>query len=393
VSSHVTKSGARPIGAKVLTRPKRLGAEVLGTRALNRALLERQMLLGHSTRSVTAAIEQLVGLQAQAPNPPYIGLWTRLLDFRCDQLAQLIRDRQIVRVALMRGTIHLVTARDCLALRPLVQPVLDRAIYANGSLISELRHVDIGTLVADARTLLEERPLTNGQLSTALKASWPSHDPSALTHAVRCLAPLVQVPPRGIWGAKGQAMHTTAEHWLGKAIDTNVSLDHLVLRYLGGFGPASVMDIQTWCGLTGLDEIVDRLRPALRTFRDESGRELFDLPDAPRPDPARQAGVRFLPEFDNVLLSYADRRRIISDEDRKRIYTVNGLVPGTVLVDGFVHGKWKIDRGDGAAKLVVEPFRKLSKKDSAAIVEEGLRLISFAVGEESREVQVIPVAA
>ncbi len=266
-------------------------------------------------------------------------------------------------------------------------------MYASGSLVSELTDVDVATLAADATSLLEKRPLTNGQLSTALEAGWPNHDTSALTQAVRCLTPLVQVPPRGIWGAKGQSMHTTAEHWLGRPLETNVSLEHLVLRYLAGFGPVSVMDIQAWCGLTGLDEIFDRLRPTLRTFRAKSGKELFDLPGAPRPDPATPSAVRFLPEFDNLVLSHADRTRIISDDDRKRIYTVNGLVPGTVLVDGFVHGKWKIDRGKGAPNLVVEPFRGLSKMDRVAIEEEGLRLLSFVSGEDSREVQVIPVAA
>jgi hypothetical protein len=386
-------TAVRPVGGKGMKRATGAGMEVLGRRALNRALLERQLLLRRSRLSVTAAIEQLVGLQAQAPNPPYIGLWTRLLDFRPDQLAQLITDRKMVRIALMRGTIHLVTARDCLALRPLVQPVLDRAIYASGSIISELRDVDVGSLVGDARELLEDRPLTNRQLGVALEASWPDHDPSALTHAVRCLAPLVQVPPRGIWGAKSQAMHTTAEHWLGQPLETNISLEHLVLRYLAGFGPASILDMQTWCGLTGLDEIVDHLRPRLRTFRNESGRELYDLPDAPRPDPATPAAVRFLPEFDNVLLSHTDRTRIIGDDDRTRIYTVNGLVPGTVLVDGFVHGRWRIDRRNGAARLAVEPFRKLSKKDAAAIVEEGLRLLSFSGGEEAGDVQLTPIAA
>ena len=373
------------------TRPT--GGEVLGKRALNRALLERQLLLRRSTLSVTASLEQLVGLQAQAPNPPYIGLWTRLRHFTPDQLAQLITDRQVVRIALMRGTIHLVTSRDCLCLRPLLQPVLDRAIYANGSLISEFTGVNVDTLVVDARALLEERPLTNRQLGAALKAAWPGHDPSALVQAIRCLVPLVQVPPRGIWGAKGQAMHTTAETWLGRPLETDVPLDHLVMRYLAGFGPAAIMDMQAWSGLTGLDEIVDRLRPRLRAFRDESGRELVDLPDAPRPDPETSVGVRFLPEFDNVLLSYADRRRIISDENRKRIYTVNGLVPGTVLVDGFVSGKWTLNRSRGPATLVIEPFTKLSKKDRSAIVEEGLRLLSFAVGDSAQSVQLIPVEA
>jgi len=365
---------------------------VPGKRALNRALLERQMLLRRSALPVTAAIEQLAGLQARAPNPPYIGLRTRLHRFTPDQPGQLITDRQVVRIALMRSAIHLVTARDCLYRRPVFQAVLDRAIYTNGSLISELTGVNVVTLVTEARALLEQRPLTNRQLGAGLKVRWPNHDPSALTRAVRCLAPLVQVPPRGIWGASGQAMHTTAESWLGRPLETNGSLDHLVLRYLAGFGPATVMDMQAWSGLTGLGEIVDRLRPRLRTFREEAGRELLDLPDAPRPDPAGSAGVRFLPEFDNVLLSYADRTRIISDEDRKRIHTVNGLVPGTVLVDGLVRGKWKIDRGGGAGKLVIEPFRKLSKHESSAIADEGLRLLSFAVGEESQDVEIVSTA-
>jgi hypothetical protein len=383
-------TGARTNSANALKRSKGVGGEVLGRRALNRALLERQMLLRRSTLPIAAAIEQLVGLQAQAPNPPYVGLWTRLRDFRPDQLAQLITGRQVVRIALMRGTIHLVTARDCLALRPLLQPVLDRAVHANGSLISQLAGVDLDTLVADARALLDQHPLTNGQLSAGLKPGWPKHDPAALTRAIRSLAPLVQVPPRGIWGAKGQAMHTTAETWLGRSLETNVSLDHLVLRYLAAFGPASVMDVQAWSGLTGLGEIIDRLRPKLVTFRDESGRALFDLPEAPRPDPAASPGIRFLPEFDNVLLAHGDRTRIISDDNRKRIYTVNGLVPGTVLVDGFVGGKWTIARRRGVATLIIEPFRKLSKNDRSAIIEEGSRLLSFAAGKEVQRVQLIP---
>jgi hypothetical protein len=351
------------------------------------------MLLRRSTLSVPAAIEHVIGLQAQAPNPPYFGLWTRLRHFTPDLLSRLVTDRQVVRIALMRGTIHLVTARDCVDLRPLVQTVLDRAIYANGSLVSELRGVDVATLKAEARALLEARPLTNRQLSGALKAKWPDHDPSALIRAVRGLVPLVQVPPRGIWGAKGQATHTTAEFWLGRPLQTNASVDDLVLRYLAGFGPATVMDVQAWSGLTGLGEVVDGLRPKLRTFRDEAGRELFDLPDAPRPDPARSSDVRFLPQWDNVLLSHADRTRIISEDARQRIHSVNGQVPGTVLVDGFVGAKWKIVHRERSGTLVIEPFTRFSKNEGEALVEEGSRLLSFVVGPEAKDVELIPYSA
>jgi len=367
-------------------------AEVLGPRALNRALLDRQLLLRRSDLPVTAAIEHLVGLQAQAPNPPYVGLWTRLRQFETNELASLIQDRQVVRIALMRGTIHLVTARDCLSLRPLLQPVLDRGIYANGATPAEVAAIGVDALVTEATALLHHEPLTNQQLGARLNDRWPGHDPAALTHAVRCLLPLVQVPPRGIWGASGRATHTTAETWLGRPLTRTGSLDDLVRRYLAGFGPATVMDIQAWSGLTGLGEVVDRLRPGLRCFRDEDRRELLDLPDAPRPDPSTPADVRFLPEFDNVLLSHMDRSRIISDESRARILTVNGLVPGTVLVDGFVSGTWKIDRRAGVGRLVVQPFQRLTKKNVSAIADEGLRLLSFAVGEEAHDVRIEPVA-
>jgi hypothetical protein len=366
-------------------------ADVLGPRALNRALLDRQLLLRRSALPVTAAIEHLVGLQAQAPNPPYVGLWTRLGHFEANELSRLIQDRQVVRIALMRGTIHLVTTRDCLFLRPLLQPVLDRGVYANGAMPAEVAAIGVDALVAEARALLHQEPLTNQQLGARLNDRWPDHDAAALTHAVRCLLPLVQVPPRGLWGATGRAKHTTAETWLGRPLDDTGSLDDLVLRYLAGFGPATVMDIQAWSGLTGLGEVVDRVRPNLRSFRDGDGRELLDLPDAPRPDPATPAAVRFLPEFDNVLLSHADRSRIISDEHRARITTVNGLVPGTVLVDGVVSGTWKIDRGAGVGRLVVQPIRRLTKKDASALEEEGQRLLSFVVGEEANDVRIGPV--
>jgi hypothetical protein len=219
-----------------------------------------------------------------------------------------------------------------------VQPVIDRGLYANRAHREGLEGVDIEALSAAGRALLEERPRTAKELGVLLRERWPERDPASLARAVRHLVPLVQVPPRGVWGRSGPAAHTTAEAWLGRSLDSDPSLEEMVVRYLGAFGPASVKDVQTWSGLTRLGEVVDRLRPRLSTFQDERGRELFDLPDAPRPDPDTPAPARFLPEFDNLILSHADRTRVIADEYRKAIASKNGMVPATFLVDGFVRG-------------------------------------------------------
>ena len=217
---------------------------ILSSRALNRATLERQMLLRRQRLSAEEAIEHLVGMQAQAPNPPYVGLWTRLEDFHPDELARLILDRRAVRVALMRNTVHLVSARDCLALRPLMQPVIDRGLYGNRAHRAGIEGVDIEALSAAGRALLEERPRTAKELGEILRERWPERDPASLARAVRHLVPLVQVPPRGVWGMSGQTTHTTAEAWLGRPLDPDPSLEEMVLRYLGAFGPASAKDVQ-----------------------------------------------------------------------------------------------------------------------------------------------------
>jgi hypothetical protein len=360
---------------------------VLSPRALNRATLGRQMLLRRQKLPALQAIEHLVGMQAQAPDPPYVGLWTRLEGFYPDELARLILDRRVVRVALMRNTVHLVSARDCLALRPLVQPVIDRGLHANRA---GVEGVDIEALSAAGRALLEERPRTAKELGMLLQERWPERDPASLARAIRHLVPLVQVPPRGVWGKSGPATHTTAEAWLGRPIDRDPSLEEMVLRYLGAFGPASVKDVQTWSGLTRLGEVVERLRPRLLCFRDEYGRDLFDLPDAPRPDPDVPSPPRFLPEFDNLILSHADRTRVIADEHRKAIASRNGMVPATFLIDGFVQGTWKTERNRGKAMLEVEPFEALAKQDRRVLAEEGERLIRFiGHGAETFEVNFV----
>jgi Winged helix DNA-binding domain len=360
-------------------------SDVLGLRALNRALLDRQLLLrrtplpddGTRADRVIETVEHLVGMQAQAPFPPYYGLWSRLAGFRPADLAELILDRRVVRIALMRGTIHLVSARDCMTLRPLVQPVLDRGL--NGIFGKQIEGVDTVALAAAGRVLLEQSPKTFSELGSLLSEQWPGHPPNALAQCVRALVPLVQVPPRGVWGAAGQSAHTSAEAWLGRPVDSNPSLERLVVRYLAAFGPATVRDIQAWSGLTRLRGPVERLRPGLRTFRDEQGNEMFDLPEAPRPDPATPAPVRLVAEFDNLVLGHADRTRVISPQNRERLFTANGIFPGTVLVDGFVRGIWRITRSRRAAVLTIEMFEPVARLDRAAITSEGERLLAFAV--------------
>jgi hypothetical protein len=371
--------------------------DVLNLRALNRALLARQMLLEPSplpegpgrAGAVIAMVEHLAGLQAQAPFPPYYGLWSRLTGFQPADLAELLVSRQVVRIALMRSTIHLVSARDCLTFRPLIQPVLDRSLPAIFG--KQFAGLDTGALAEVGRALVDAEPRTFGELGGLLSPDWPGHPPNALAQGVRVLVPLIQVPPRAVWGASGLSRHTSAQAWLGSPLDPSPSVDALVARYLAAFGPATVADVQAWSGLTRLGEVVDRLRPGLRTFRDERGKELFDLPDAPRLAPGTPAPVRLVAEFDNLVLSHADRARVISPDHRQRLNTRNGIFPGTVLVDGFVAGMWRITRSRGAATLTAEMFVPVSPADRDAIVAEAERLLGFAAPSDNHEIRFAPL--
>ncbi len=347
--------------------------EVLSQRALNRALLARQMLLRREDVPVGEAIERLVGMQAQSPNAPYSGLWSRLEGFRPDDLSRLIVARSAVRGSLMRTTLHLVTARDYLTLRPLMHPVLERGLWSGSPFGKRINGIDVEGLLAMGRALLDERPRTVPELGALLAARWPEYDATALAQAVRYLLPAVQVPPRGVWGASGPAAFASVQSWLGRELDEAPSLDAVVLRYLAAYGPASVADVQAWCWLTRLREVVERLQPRLVCFQDERGAELFDLPDAPRPDLATVAPPRFLPEYDNALLSHAVRERIIADTYRERVFT-----RGALLVDGFVRGCWTIGRSRGAATLRVEAFEPLAGHERDAVAEEGEKLLAFA---------------
>jgi hypothetical protein len=331
---------------------------VLGQRALNRALLERQLLLRRASMTPLRAIAHLAGLQAQAPNAPYVGLWTRLAEFRPAELAQLMTERAVVRTHLMRNTIHLVTARDCLAAKGLFQAG-SATNFASSPFAGQVADIDLGALADAGEALLAERPRTRAELGRLLVERWPGRDPASLAYAVTYHVPTVQVPPRGIWGSAGPAAFTTTEAWLGGRPAPGSSPDRLMLRYLAAFGPATVRDVQVWSGLTRLAEVAQRLGPRLRAFRDPDDRELLDLPDGPRPDPDTPAPPRFLPEYDNVLLSHADRARVIPVRRSVPLPPGPGGTGGTVLVDGLWQATWKITRQRGAATLRIEPFARL----------------------------------
>jgi len=364
--------------------------ETLGPRSLGRATLARQLLLDRAARSPLDAVEHLVGLQAQVPRDPYVALWSRLDGFRPESLSLLLGDRALVRSTVMRATLHLVSADDCLTLRPLMQPVLDAELARHAEFAPHLAGVDLEPVLAHARELLAERPLSGKELRAGLAERFPGPDPAALAYACRCKLPLVQVPPRGLWRRSAQVTTTTAETWLGRPLAKRARLDDVVLRYLAAFGPATVADVTTWCRLTGMRDVVERLRPRLVTFRDSAGRELLDLPDAPRPDPDTPAPIRFLPEYDNVLLSHADRSRFASGADRAA-GGPSGRVLGTVLHDGAVSAVWRDERTGDRVTVVVTPIVRLTKRATSSIEAEGRRLARFLADGAAADVRVLSV--
>jgi hypothetical protein len=321
-----------------------------------------------------------VGIQAQEPKDPYVALWTRIEGFRPGELEGLLERRKAVRMTLMRGTIHLVTARDCLALRPAIQAVTERIHWTASPFGRRLGDADPAEVVAAGRAILEEAPRTRAQIRELLADRWPDRDAEAMAHTVAYLLPVVQIPPRGLWRRSGRATLATVESWLGRPLDGDPAPDRAVLRYLGAFGPASVKDVAMWSGFTRVREVVDRLRSELRAFRDEHGVELFDLPDAPLADPDTPAPVRFLPEYDNVFLGHADRSRIVDPADRPSLGFGDGRFFKLLLVGGFVRAAWRAEDGD----VVVKPARRLPKKDAAAVEAEGGRLATFLGGGDVR---------
>jgi hypothetical protein len=368
----------------------------LSLRALNRATLDRQLLLRRAALAAGPAVGHLAGLQAQAPLAPYVGLWTRLAGFRPSWLSTLLTERTVVRAHLMRNTVHLVTAQDFVSFRPLVQPLVERGLAGNFG--PRLAGVDLAGLRENAAALLGREALTRVQLAERLASRWPDHDPAALAYAATHLLPLVQVPPRGLWGESGQAAFFLASAWLdmdpADPMDPARAVEQLVLRYLAAYGPASVADVQAWCGLSRLREVTERLGARLRAITGPDGGRLLDLADALLPGPDVPAPPRFLPEYDNLLLSFAERSRVIPHRRPVPLPPGNGATGGTLLVDGLWQADWKITRkGREETILTVQPFIRLSPAEQAAVAAEGERLLEFAApGGTGRDIRFVGVA-
>lgn len=355
-------------------------------RQLNRATLARQMLLKREATKPLLAVERLVALQAQWPRPPFVGLWSRVKGFARSDLASLLEGRQAVRATLLRGTLHVLSAKDYVALRPAIQPVLEAGMR------SILRHrgaeLPVDRLAAQARALLAKGPLTFADLRDGLKRAHPKADERAMGYAVRMALPLVMVPEGdSAWSFPAQSRFALADDWIRRAVALEpAAADPLVLRYLAAYGPASVRDMQAWSGLPALAETVDRLRPRLVTFRDEAGRELFDLPKAPRPAVSTVAPVRFVPEYDNVIATRADER-FVARVHRPRVFLSALRIAATVLVDGFVGGTWKVEAKKGLATVTIVPFAPFTARTKEEAAAEAEALAAFQE-PEARTVEV-----
>jgi hypothetical protein len=345
----------------------------LTLRRLNRATLARQMLLSRERVGAETAVERLCGLQAQEPKPPFIGPWTRLEGFRREELRLALHERRVVRATLMRGTLHLASARDYAALRATLQPALTRGMSVLGA---RAQGLELAEVLPAARALLEERPRGFDELRAELLREFPHVNDRALGFAVRMHLPLVMLPTGDRWAFPPASDFTLAETWLDEPLAGDAP-QLLVRRYLAAFGPATAADAGEWSGLRGLREILDTMRPQLRVFRDERGRELFDLEDAPHPDEDVPAPPRFLPEFDNLVLAHADRTRVLADECRGEVVTKNLRVRATFLVDGFVRGTWSVKRKRDKATLHLAPFEPLPAGALTGLREEGEALLRF----------------
>lgn len=360
---------------------------VLGVRTLNRSLFDRQLLTERVPLTPLEAIAHLVAMQGQFPNSPYLGLWARLASFAHEDLAALLRDAQVVRSITLRRTVHLSAAEDYAWLRPTVQPVVRRALQSS-YYAAEIEGLDLDELEKAGREALAGRTLTRKAFGQALAERFPGRLGARLADSVEVLAALVHDPRNGAWGGWRHPSNVAvalAEDRTGLPMSEAPRIEALIRRYLAAFGPASVMDVQAWSGLTRLREPIDAMRGGLRVYRGEDGRELFDLPDLPIADPDRPLPVRFLPAFDNALQGHRDRTRVIGEAERKRYALgASGGVP-MVLLDGFVVGAWEFKGGT----VTVAPTRPLRGSDADAVIEEGERMLAFiAPDDPAREVVI-----
>jgi Winged helix DNA-binding domain len=336
---------------------------VLTLRELNRATLQRQLLLERKRLAPRSVIERLVGMQAQWPSAPYVGVWTRTTGFRRPALERELESGAVVKATVMRQTLHLVTWRDYGLLRSAMSETNFPWETSQAKLIA-----------ASVRTLADGGPITaaegvahiereHGLTGIAARRAW---------RAARLRAHLLHHHETALWRARPEGRFVALEE--PEPHDPTEARAEMFRRYLVAFGPATRRDMGTWSMMhvPEIQRALDRLQP-LRRFRDEQGRELLDVPRAPLPDPDTPAPVRFLPKWDNVLLAFHDRTRVLPETYRRRVIGANGDVAQTFLVDGLVAGTWRVEQ----ERVVVEPFEPLSPSARREVAEEAERLEAF----------------
>lgn len=362
---------------------------MLTRRVLNRTLLTRQRLLERSAMGVPQMCEHLVGLQAQDMLPPFVGLWNRISAFDPGVVSAGLQDRSLARITLMRGTIHLVTARDALRIAPHIQAQLEKIPFRKGFHYGATVGMDPEQVRGYGDQALGTEPVAAAELRCRAQQIWPDRDGQALLQTWLYQLPVMQTPPRGMWRRSDRPIWARTESWLGAPFDENYHVGELILRYLRAFGPATTSDMQTWSRLTGLREIVAGLGDQVRSYASESGGVRYDVVDGELADPDCPAPVRFLGWFDNVLLSHKDRRHIIGENPSALSnFAVN---VAAVLVDGYVSGWYKVHVSSHAAIVKLLPLRPFTQAERAEIMTEAMALLGFL--EPEREPQLVWVRA
>jgi len=344
-------------------------------RELNRATLARQMLLSRQKHPVVKAIEQLVALQAQLPRPPFAGLWSRLDSFSRADLSKAVHARTVVRATTMRGTIHLMSAADYLRFRGCLQASLDAALVA--VLRDRATSLNLTAICKEALAFFSQ-PHNFEEARVHLVKAFPAGDERAMGYAVRLNVPLVQVPSDDVWAYPAQADFVSAAAWLKKPVApaSAAGIAALLVRYLAAYGPATIKDAQAWTGVAGLEAAAASLKDKLITVPGPTGKPLYDLPDAPRPDADTPAPVRFLPEWDSVIVTRADER-IVAKADRPRVFLPGLRVAALVLVDGMAAGTWKVAATAKKASLQIESFASWTAARKRDVTAEGEALVRF----------------
>jgi hypothetical protein len=363
----------------------------LTRRQLGRALLARQHLLARTDLPVPTLTDHLVGLQAQEPLDPYTGLWSRLEGFVPDDLGARVTDRSMVRVVTWRGTVHLHTADGAVWARALAEQVMAARVSPGNMFGRATAGLDLDAVLADCRAWFAEEPRNGTELKARL-VHQPTSDLDRLIDVVKYALPLAQVPPRGVWGQSKRATWSPLDVFLRRplAVATPDDEDDAIVRYLTAFGPASVADIATWSGWRGVKAKVDRVRDRLVAYRhEETGRELLDVPDGLFVDADAPAPPRFLPEFDNVGLSHADRSRIVPADLMAHPLFEPDPRPRGVLVDGLVAGLWSLRRDEGRTVLVLKPAVRWTRAQTRDVEAEGAALLGLHAPTDDHDVEVV----